>query len=69
MSDMNRAMSTVMGKEWVKEQHERTLRMERLYVLDGRHHATLPDGSPNPDHGFYTGLAEKAEELEKELDE
>ena len=69
MSDMNRAMSTVMGKEWVKEQHERTLRMERLYVLDGRHHATLPDGSPNPDHGFYTGLTEKAEELEKELDE
>ena len=62
-------MSTVMGKKWAKEQRERTLRMDRLYVLDGRHHATLPDGSPNPDHGFYTGLAAKAEELEKELDE
>ena len=61
--EINRAMSTVMGKEWVKEQHERTLRMDRLYVLDGRHR------EDHPQHGLFTGLAEKAEELEKELDE
>ena len=69
MSELNRAMSTVMGKEWVEENRQRTLRMQRLYILDGRHHATLPDGSPNPDHGFYTGLAEHAEDLEQELNE
>ena len=62
-------MKFEMGKEWVEENRQRTLRMQRLYILDGRHHATLPDGSPNPDHGFYTGLAEKAEELEKDLNE
>ena len=63
------AMSTVMGKKWVEENRQRSLRMQRLYVLDGRHRPTLSDGSPNPDHGFYTGLAEKAEELEKELND
>ena len=69
MTDMKRAMSTVMGEEWVEENRQRSLRMQRLYILDQRHHAKLPDGSPNPDHGIYTGLAEKAEELEKELNE
>ena len=59
----NPAMRTVMGPEWVKEQSERMQRMERLYVLDGRH---LND---HPQHGLYTGLYEKAEELEKELNE
>ena len=59
----NPAMRTVMGPEWVKEQSERMQRMERLYVLDGRH---LKDHAL---HGFYSGLAENAEELEKELNE
>lgn len=59
----NPAMRTVMGTQWVKEQSERMLRMERLYVLDGRH---LSD---HPQHGLYTGLYEKAEELEKDLNE
>tara|TARA_Y100000361_G_C11132444_1_gene329805 strand:+ start:159 stop:353 length:195 start_codon:yes stop_codon:yes gene_type:complete len=59
----NPAMRTVMGPEWVKEQSERMQRMERLYVLDGRHL------SNHPQHGLYTGLYEKAEELEKELNE
>ena len=59
----NPAMRTVMGTLWVKEQSERMLRMERLYVLDGRH---LSD---HPQHGLYTGLYEKAEELEKDLNE
>ena len=59
----NPAMRTVMGPEWVKEQSERMQRMERLYVLDGRHL------KKHEMHGFYTGLAEKAEELEKELNE
>jgi len=59
----NPAMRTVMGPEWVKEQSERMMRMERLYVLDGRH---LKEHSQ---HGLYTGLYEKAAELEKDLDE
>ena len=58
----NPAMRTVMGSEWVKEQRERQMRMDRLYVLDGRHR------KDHEMHGFYTGLAEKAEEVEKELD-
>lgn len=58
----NPAMCTVMGPQWVKEQRERQMRMDRLYVLDGRHR------KDHEMHGFYTGLAEKAEELEKELD-
>ena len=63
MSDLeNRAMCTVMGTEWVKEQQARQMRMDRLYVLDGRHR------EGHEMHGLYTGLAEKAEELEKELD-
>ena len=62
-------MKLEMGKEWVEENHQRMLRMERLYVLDGRHLKTLADGSPNPLHGLYTGLADKAEELEADLNE
>ena len=42
----------------VTEQHERMLRMDRLYVLDGRHH------KDHPQHGLFTGLAAKAAELE-----
>ena len=57
----NPAMRTVMGTQWVKEQSERMLRMERLYVLDGRHF------SDDPLLGLYTGLYEKAEDLEKDL--
>tara|TARA_Y100000593_G_scaffold14105_1_gene26543 strand:+ start:491 stop:670 length:180 start_codon:yes stop_codon:yes gene_type:complete len=52
-------ISNGMGKEWAREQHERMLRMDRLYVLDGRHR---PD---HEFHGVYTGLAAKADELEK----
>jgi len=37
--------------------------MDRLYVLDGRHR------SDHEMHGLYTGLLEKAAELEKDLDE
>ena len=62
-------MKLEMGREWVEENHQRMLRMDRLYILDGRHHKTLADGSPNPFHGLYTGLAAKAEELEADLDE
>jgi len=47
--------------EWRKEDEQRMLEMERLYVLDGRH---LPD---NPMHGLYTGLAAKRKELDGEL--
>jgi len=47
--------------EWRKEDEERVLRMERLYILDGRHRPT------HKLHGLYTGLNAKAEDLEKEL--
>ena len=56
-------MKLEMGKEFVKEQMERVQRMQNLYVLDGRHR------SDHPEHGLFTGLAEKAEELESELSE
>ena len=62
-------MKLEMGHEFTKEQRERQMRLERLYVLDGRHLKTLADGSPNPLHGLYTGLADKAEELEAELND
>mgnify|MGYP003140366988 CR=1 FL=1 len=48
-----------MGTEWAEEQNKRMLRMERLYVLDGRHM------HEHPLHGLYTGLAAKAEKLEE----
>ena len=60
-------MKLEMGKDFAEEQRQRLLRLEQLYILDGRHHKTLADGSPNPWHGLYTGLAAKAEELEKDL--
>ncbi len=56
-------MKLEMGKAWAEEQNQRMLRMQRLYVLDGRH---LND---HEFHGLYTGLAAKAEELEAELNE
>tara|TARA_Y100000401_G_scaffold113702_1_gene114754 strand:- start:550 stop:738 length:189 start_codon:yes stop_codon:yes gene_type:complete len=56
-------MKLEMGKAWVEEQNRRMLRMQSLYVLDGRHH------SDHEFHGLYTGLAAKAEELEAELNE
>ena len=56
-------MKLEMGKEWAEEQAQRAIRMNNLYVLDGRHR---PD---HPQHGIYTGLAAKAEELEAELKE
>ena len=61
--DAASAMKTIMGPEWVEENRQRVLRMERLYVLDGRHR---PDHEL---HGVYSGLWDKAAELEKELDE
>ena len=56
-------MKLEMGKAWIEEQNRRTLRMQSLYVLDCRHH------SDHKFHGLYTGLADKAEELEAELNE
>jgi len=56
-------MKLEMGKAWAEEQNQRMLRMQRLYVLDGRHH------NDHKLHGLYTGLAAKAEELEAELNE
>ena len=46
---------------WLEEDRQRMLNMERQQVLDGRH---LPD---NPMHGLYTGLDAKRKELDGEL--
>ena len=54
-------------RDWLEEDRQRVMDMERWYVLDGRHRKTLPDGSDNPMHGLYTGLAAKREELDGEL--
>ena len=47
--------------EWLEEDRQRMLNMERWYVLDGRH---LPD---NTLHGVYTGLAAKGKKLDGEF--
>ena len=47
--------------EWLEEDKQRMLNLERWYVLDGRH---LPD---SPLHGVYTGLAAKGKQLDGEL--
>ena len=52
---------TEYKSEWLEEDRERMLNMERWYVRDGRH---LPD---NPMHGLYTGLEAKRKELDGEL--
>jgi hypothetical protein len=54
-------MKLEMGKDFAEEQRQRLLKLEQLYVLDGRHH------KDHDLHGLYTGLAAKAEELEKTL--
>ena len=43
--------------EWLEEDRQRVLNMERWYILDGRHR---PDHSQ---HGIYPGLSEKANDL------
>ena len=35
--------------EWLEEDRQRVMNMERWYILDGRHR---PD---HPQHGIYTG--------------
>lgn len=47
-------------REWLEEDRQRMMNMERWYVLDGRHLHS------HPLHGLYTGLSAKADELEKE---
>ena len=50
---INRAIKTVMGNDVVA-----AMRLDRLYVLDGRHR---PDHEL---HNSYDGLLAKADELE-----
>tara|TARA_Y100001951_G_C11204409_1_gene219068 strand:- start:548 stop:715 length:168 start_codon:yes stop_codon:yes gene_type:complete len=52
---INRATKTVMGKEVAH-----AMRLDRLYVLDGRH---LPSHKL---HNSYDGLLAKANELEND---
>ena len=37
-------------KEWIEEDRQRVMRMDRLYIEDGRHR------KDHPKHGLYTGL-------------
>ena len=43
-------MKFQMGQNWVEEDRQRALRMDRLYVLDGRHRLD------HPMHGLFTGF-------------
>lgn len=45
--------------EWRREDEQRVLRMEQLYVLDGRHR---PE---HPQHGVYSGLHQETVIAEK----
>ena len=47
--------------DWLEEDRQRVLNMERWYILDGRHRYD------HPQHGLYTGLVEKGKELDGEL--
>jgi len=49
---------SIYKKEWLEEDRQRVLNMERWYILDGRHR---PD---HPQHGIYTGLSKKANDLD-----
>ena len=57
--DSDRAMSSVMGPEWVKEQQARADRMNRLYELDKR------DDPDHPHAGTFTGLHQEVLIYEK----
>lgn len=43
-------MTSGYKTEWVEEDRQRVMRMDQLYVLDGRHR------KEHPKHGSYTGL-------------
>tara|TARA_Y100001963_G_scaffold109319_1_gene151183 strand:- start:1484 stop:1717 length:234 start_codon:yes stop_codon:yes gene_type:complete len=47
--EQHSAMSTVMGKEWAREQNQRSKDMAELYALDER-------DKEGPHKGTYTGL-------------
>jgi len=49
---------SIYKKEWLEEDRQRVLNMERWYILDGRHRYD------HPRHGIYTGLSEKANDLD-----
>ena len=49
---------SIYKREWLEEDRQRVLDMERWYVLDGRH------SYDHPQHGVYTGLAAKADALD-----
>ena len=46
-------------REWIEEDKQRLLDMDRWYVLDGRHRKT------HKMHGLYTGLKELGPKLDK----
>lgn len=45
--------------EWIEEDKQRVMTMDRWYIIDGRHRKS------HPLHGLYTGLAEKGESLDR----
>ena len=49
---------SIYKRTTLEEDRQRVMNMERWYIMDGRHR---PD---HPQHGLYTGLAAKAEDLD-----
>ena len=49
---------SLYNPQWLAEDRQRVLDMEHWYLLDGRHLHS------HPQHGIYTGLADKSQELE-----
>ena len=45
--------------EWLEEDRQRVMKMDRLYIEDGRHH------KDHPKHGLYTGLGQEIQIYEK----
>ena len=45
--------------EWIEEDRQRVITMDRWYILDGRHR------KKHPLHGLYTGLKELGPALDK----
>ena len=53
----------MIKKTTVEQDRQRVMRMEELYVLDGRHR---PD---HPKHGLYTGLHQETLVAEKWIEQ
>ena len=56
-------MTSSYKKDWLEADRKRAMRMDQLYVLDGRHR------KQHPMHGLYTGLHQETLIAEKWIDQ